>query len=262
MRSSGASGCHVARSPSRKRRLAGGGSERAARSISVELSTPHTSASGQRSASVRVSAPGPQPRSVARCTAPSGRRATRSKNGCARSRSKRAYCAGSQPGFSDAEGFAADDPEGFAPDDPAGFAIAPRTLSQPRWPSRPPAGTLRGPTRIPMKPTRRPERPEFSSGPCAKRPGWRLAALAGAALGRSHRARIGLERLRAVIDRSGALLGMPSDYKLGIVPASDTGAVEMAMWSLLGERPVDVLCWESFGQGWANDVKKQMKLDA
>ena len=113
-----------------------------------------------------------------------------------------------------------------------------------------------------MKPTRRPERPEFSSGPCAKRPGWRLDALAGAALGRSHRAKIGLERLRAVIDRSRALLGMPSDYKLGIVPASDTGAVEMAMWSLLGERPVDVLSWESFGQGWASDVKKQMKLDA
>ena len=113
-----------------------------------------------------------------------------------------------------------------------------------------------------MKPTRRPERPEFSSGPCAKRPGWSVDVLAGAALGRSHRAKIGLERLRAVIDRSRALLGMPADYRLGIVPASDTGAIEMAMWSLLGARGVDVLCWESFGQGWANDVKKQMKLDA
>jgi len=113
-----------------------------------------------------------------------------------------------------------------------------------------------------MKPTRRPERPEFSSGPCAKRPGWRLDALAGAALGRSHRAKVGLEKLRAVIDRSRALLGMPADYRLGIVPASDTGAIEMAMWSLLGARPVDVLSWESFGQGWANDAKKQMKLDA
>ena len=113
-----------------------------------------------------------------------------------------------------------------------------------------------------MKPTRRPERPEFSSGPCAKRPGWRLDVLAGAALGRSHRAKVGLEKLRAVIDRSRALLGMPADYRLGIVPASDTGAIEMAMWSLLGARPVDVLSWESFGQGWANDAKKQMKLDA
>jgi phosphoserine aminotransferase len=113
-----------------------------------------------------------------------------------------------------------------------------------------------------MKPSRRPERPEFSSGPCAKRPGWRLDALAGAALGRSHRAKLGLERLRAVIDRSKALLGMPADYRLGIVPASDTGAIEMAMWSLLGARGVDVLCWESFGQGWANDAVKQLKLDA
>ena len=87
-----------------------------------------------------------------------------------------------------------------------------------------------------MKPTRRPQRPEFSSGPCAKRPGWSLEALKGAALGRSHRAKVGKDRLKAVIDRSRALLGLPADYRLGIVPASDTGAIEMAMWSLLGPR--------------------------
>src|SRR5262245_42113032 len=131
MRSRGTSGSHVARSPSTKRRLAGAGSEPAARSISAELSTPHTTASGQRSASVRVSAPGPQPRSAARRTPPSGRRATRSKNGCARSRSKRAYCAGSQPGFSEPEGFTTDDPEGFA-DDPEAFAADPTGFASSR----------------------------------------------------------------------------------------------------------------------------------
>ena len=113
-----------------------------------------------------------------------------------------------------------------------------------------------------MKPTRRPNRPEFSSGPCAKRPGWSLEALKGAALGRSHRAKIGKDRLKAVIDRSRALLGLPADYKLGIVPASDTGAIEMAMWSLLGPRAVDVLAWESFGQGWVTDITEQLKLNA
>jgi phosphoserine aminotransferase len=113
-----------------------------------------------------------------------------------------------------------------------------------------------------MQPIRRPKRPEFSSGPCAKRPGWSLEALKGAALGRSHRAKVGKERLKAVIDRSRALLGMPADFRLGIVPASDTGAIEMAMWSLLGPRAVDVLTWESFGQGWVVDVTRQLGLDA
>jgi phosphoserine aminotransferase len=113
-----------------------------------------------------------------------------------------------------------------------------------------------------MKPSVRPQRPHFSSGPCAKRPGWSLDALSGALLGRSHRAKVPKQRLQAVIERSRALLGMPADWKLGIVPASDTGAIEMAMWSLLGERPVDVLAWESFGQEWVTDVTKQLKLDA
>ena len=113
-----------------------------------------------------------------------------------------------------------------------------------------------------MKPSVRPQRPHFSSGPCAKRPGWSLDALSGALLGRSHRAKAPKQRLQAVIERSKALLGMPADWKLGIVPASDTGAIEMAMWSLLGERPVDVLAWESFGQEWVTDVTKQLKLDA
>src|SRR5512134_3677265 len=113
-----------------------------------------------------------------------------------------------------------------------------------------------------MKPTRRPARPEFSSGPCAKRPGWSLAALSGAALGRSHRAKLGKDRLKAVIDKSRALLGLPDGYVLGIVSASDTGAIEMAMWSLLGPRGVQVLAWESFGQGWVTDVTQQLKLPA
>jgi len=113
-----------------------------------------------------------------------------------------------------------------------------------------------------MKPSVRPQRPQFSSGPCAKRPGWSLDALSGAFLGRSHRAKAPKQRLQAVIERSKALLGMPADWKLGIVPASDTGAIEMAMWSLLGERPVDVLAWESFGQEWVTDITKQLKLDA
>lgn len=111
-----------------------------------------------------------------------------------------------------------------------------------------------------MKPTVKPSNPCFSSGPCAKRPGWTLDALKGASLGRSHRAKIGKTKLKEVIDRSKAMLGIPADYRLGIVPASDTGAIEMAMWSLLGARGVDVLAWESFGKGWATDVKKQLKL--
>ncbi len=113
-----------------------------------------------------------------------------------------------------------------------------------------------------MKPERRPRRPHFSSGPCAKRPGWSLDVLRDAAVGRSHRATVGKERLKAVIDRSKAVLHMPADYRLGIVPGSDTGAMEMAMWSLLGARAVDVLAWESFGAGWVTDVTKQLKIEA
>ena len=110
------------------------------------------------------------------------------------------------------------------------------------------------------KPDRRPANPNFSSGPCAKRPGFTLDALAGAFLGRSHRAAAPKARLAEAIDRSRALLRMPPDWRLGIVPASDTGAVEMALWSLLGARPVDVVAWESFGAGWATDIVKQLKL--
>ena len=112
-----------------------------------------------------------------------------------------------------------------------------------------------------MKPTNTPLNPCFSSGPCAKRPGWSLDALKGAAVGRSHRAKIAKTKLAEAIDRSKKILGMPDDYVLGIVPASDSGAIEMAMWSLLGERGVEVLCWESFGSGWAADCKSQLKLD-
>ncbi len=111
------------------------------------------------------------------------------------------------------------------------------------------------------KPALRPANPRFSSGPCAKRPGWSPAALEGAFLGRSHRASAPKARLAEVIERSKAILGMPADWRLGIVPASDTGAVEMALWSLLGPgRGIDVLAWESFSEGWATDVTKQLKL--
>ncbi len=110
------------------------------------------------------------------------------------------------------------------------------------------------------KPDVRPANPNFSSGPCAKRPGFTLDALAGAFLGRSHRAAAPKARLAEVIDRSRAILSMPDDWRLGIVPASDTGAVELALWSLLGPRGVDVLVWESFGAGWATDIAKQLKL--
>ena len=115
---------------------------------------------------------------------------------------------------------------------------------------------------IAIKPDLRPANPDFSSGPCAKRPGFTLAALQGALLGRSHRASGPKARLAEVIERSRAILGMPADWRLGIVPASDTGAVEMALWSLLGPRPVDVLAFESFGEGWATDVLKQLQLPA
>jgi phosphoserine aminotransferase len=111
-----------------------------------------------------------------------------------------------------------------------------------------------------MKPTVRPERPQFSSGPCAKRPGWSLGELEKALVGRSHRAGPAKARIREVIDRSRSLLGVPADYRLGIVPASDTGAVEMALWSLLGARGVDVLAWESFGLGWKTDIERQLAL--
>lgn len=111
-----------------------------------------------------------------------------------------------------------------------------------------------------MKPTQIPNNPCFSSGPCAKRPGWNFEALKNAALGRSHRAKIGKTKLAEVIERSKKLLGIPESYVLGIVPASDTGAVEMALWSMLGERGVDVLAWESFSSGWASDCKNQLKL--
>ncbi len=110
------------------------------------------------------------------------------------------------------------------------------------------------------KPEVRPANPAFSSGPCAKRPGWTLAALDGALLGRSHRAKDPKARLSEVIERSRAVLGMPADWRLGIVPASDTGAVEMALWSMLGARGVDVLVWESFSKEWATDIVKQLRL--
>ncbi len=112
----------------------------------------------------------------------------------------------------------------------------------------------------PARPTRRPARPHFSSGPCAKRPGWSVDALTDAALGRSHRASGPKARLREVIDRSAGLLGLPDGWRLGIVPASDTGAVEMALWNLLGPRGVDVLVWESFGRDWATDATSQLGL--
>jgi phosphoserine aminotransferase len=111
-----------------------------------------------------------------------------------------------------------------------------------------------------MKPSTKPANPCFSSGPCAKRPGWSLEALKDAALGRSHRAKIGKTKLKDVIDRSKKILGLPEGYRLGIVPASDTGAIEMALWSMLGARGVDVFSWESFGKTWAGDIKKQLKL--
>lgn len=112
----------------------------------------------------------------------------------------------------------------------------------------------------PLRPNVRPTNPLFSSGPCAKRPGWSLSALSDALVGRSHRSKAGKAKLRDVIERSRHILGVPADYRIGIVPASDTGAVEMAMWSLLGQRGVDVLAWESFGKGWVTDITKQLKL--
>ena len=112
----------------------------------------------------------------------------------------------------------------------------------------------------PPKPALKPANPRFSSGPCSKHPGWNPARLQTGRLGRSHRAKAGKERLKQAIDRTHALLGLPASYRIGIVPASDTGAVEMALWSLLGARGVDVLAWESFGAGWATDIVKHLKL--
>jgi phosphoserine aminotransferase len=111
-----------------------------------------------------------------------------------------------------------------------------------------------------MKPTQKPQNPNFSSGPCAKRPGYALSALPTDILGRSHRSSLGKARLQRAIAETKAILGIPADYRVGIVPASDTGAFEMAMWSLLGARPVDAFCWESFGEGWVTDLQKQLKL--
>jgi phosphoserine aminotransferase len=112
------------------------------------------------------------------------------------------------------------------------------------------------------RPAVRPARPFFSSGPCAKRPGWSAQALSGALLGRSHRTKPGKAKLKEAIDRTRALLRIPADFRVGIVPASDTGAVEMAMWSLLGPLPVDCFAWESFGEDWVTDTVKQLKLKA
>lgn len=111
-------------------------------------------------------------------------------------------------------------------------------------------------------PAKRPANPRFSSGPCAKIPGFTLNHLADAPLGRSHRATIGKAKLQEAIDLTREILGVPADYRIGIVPGSDTGAVEMAMWTMLGARPVEMLAWESFGEGWVTDVVKQLKLDA
>ena len=112
-----------------------------------------------------------------------------------------------------------------------------------------------------LMPNIRPANPNFSSGPCSKRPGWTPACLEDAAVGRSHRSELGKGKLASIIDRSKTILGVPEDYHVAIVPASDTGAVEMVLWSMLGARGLDILAWESFGMGWATDVEKQLKLD-
>ena len=111
------------------------------------------------------------------------------------------------------------------------------------------------------QPAIRPANPHFSSGPCAKRPGWSFTNLGTAVLGRSHRAKEGKAKLKLAIDKTRQILKIPDNYLIGIVPASDTGAVEMALWSLLGARGIDVLAWESFGKGWVTDIVKQLKLD-
>ncbi|MGR6329000.1 phosphoserine transaminase [Sphingomonas sp. XXL09] len=116
-------------------------------------------------------------------------------------------------------------------------------------------------TRAPAKPAAKPARPQFSSGPCAKPPGYDPAKLATAVLGRSHRSKLGKQRLQYCIDLMRELLGLPDTHRIGIVPGSDTGAFEMAMWTMLGARPVTTLAWESFGEGWVTDAVKQLKID-
>src|SRR5207253_4009770 len=111
------------------------------------------------------------------------------------------------------------------------------------------------------KPAQRPTVPHFSSGPCAKRPGWSAQNLKDAALGRSHRAKVGKAKLKQAIELTREVLEVPADYRIGIVPASDTGAVEMALWSMLGARPVTTIAWESFGEGWVSDIIKELKLN-
>ncbi len=113
---------------------------------------------------------------------------------------------------------------------------------------------------LPKKPVDKPANPHFSSGPCAKRPGWSVASLSDALVGRSHRSKPGKQKLQEVIELSREILGIPADYRVGIVPASDTGAVELALWTMLGARGVDVFAWESFGKEWVTDVTKQLKL--
>ncbi|MFZ3582600.1 phosphoserine transaminase [Loktanella sp. DJP18] len=115
---------------------------------------------------------------------------------------------------------------------------------------------------VTTKPESRPDNARFSSGPCAKPPTWSLESLGGAPLGRSHRASVGKAKLAEAIDLTREVLGVPADYRIGIVPASDTGAYEMAMWTMLGERPVEMVAWESFGAGWVTDVVKQLKIEA
>ncbi len=112
-----------------------------------------------------------------------------------------------------------------------------------------------------LKPTQKPHNPNYSSGPCSKRPGYDVASLKLDTLGRSHRSAIGKATLKSACDETAELLGLPDGYRVGVVPASDTGAMEMAMWSLLGARPVDVFYWESFGKGWRSDIEQQLKLD-
>jgi phosphoserine aminotransferase len=143
----------------------------------------------------------------------------------------------------------------------AGHAVPTRRVLSARRVTLTEATTATAEVRL-AKPHKRPDRPSFSSGPCAKPPGWAPEKLDISALGRSHRGAIGKVRLQEAIERTHAILKLPSDYRLGIVPASDTGAMEMAIWSLLGTRAVTMLAWESFGAGWVTDVAKQLKLDA
>src|SRR5712691_8767384 len=117
------------------------------------------------------------------------------------------------------------------------------------------------PVTLSQKPNRRPENPGFSSGPCTKHPGWSPAGLRGALLGRNHRGPKTKARLELALNKTRELLELPADYRVAIVPASDTGAVEMALWSLLGPRGIDVLAWEAFSQDWVTDIAEQLKLD-